>query len=312
MKTIALCIPAYNASWCLPRLLDSAVNQEIPFDEILVYNDCSTDNTSEVARQYGAFVIEGDVNLGCSTGKNRLAEIAKSEWLHFHDADDELLPNFTKTAHDYLKNESPAGILLLNFEYVDFQTGENLGSLQYDRGLLLKDPIKFSIENKIVNFALINKNRFLKIGGFDLDPAVLYNEDRAFYTKAAINGLSFDYESTITCLNYRYSASMSSSNQIKCTQAAYHVFKKVANQVGNKYPLEIANQLWKNAGVAATYRDFSTADDFIKLSIFLTGNKKPIGQNTIFTILGSINPFFALRFREFMIRLFKPHLRKSL
>ena len=100
--SLALCIPAYNAALLLPKLLTSAREQAIPFDEILVYNDCSTDNTAEVARQYGATVVEGDVNSGCSTGKNRLAEVATSDWLHFHDADDDLLPNFTTVAHRWI------------------------------------------------------------------------------------------------------------------------------------------------------------------------------------------------------------------
>ena len=57
-NTLALCIPAFNAAELLPILLTSAKNQTIPFDEILVYNDCSTDNTSEVAKKYGANVID--------------------------------------------------------------------------------------------------------------------------------------------------------------------------------------------------------------------------------------------------------------
>ena len=91
-QTLALCIPAYNAANFLPRLLESARRQAVPFDEIWVYDDCSTDNTSEVAKQFGARVLVGDVNRGCSYAKNRLAEVTESEWIHFHDADDALLP----------------------------------------------------------------------------------------------------------------------------------------------------------------------------------------------------------------------------
>jgi len=97
LETLALCIPAYNAAAYLPRLLTSAVNQAIPFTEILVYDDCSTDSTAAIARSYGANVISGSVNKGCSFGKNALAEKTTCEWIHFHDADDELLPNFTRT-----------------------------------------------------------------------------------------------------------------------------------------------------------------------------------------------------------------------
>src|SRR3712207_6350869 len=96
--TLALCIPAYNAANYLPRLLKSAQNQIVPFDEILVYNDCSKDTTAQVAMQYGAKVVEGDINRGCSFGKNKLAQVTSCSWIHFHDADDELLPTFTTLA----------------------------------------------------------------------------------------------------------------------------------------------------------------------------------------------------------------------
>ena len=94
MSTLALCIPAYNAANYLPRLLQSAKDQSPPFDEILVYNDASTDETISIAEKFGARVISGKLNKGCSFGKNALGEYTKCEWVHFHDADDDLLPGF--------------------------------------------------------------------------------------------------------------------------------------------------------------------------------------------------------------------------
>ena len=57
--TIALLIPAHNAESFLPRLLRSAHAQREPFDEIWVYDDCSTDNTALVAEGFGARVLRG-------------------------------------------------------------------------------------------------------------------------------------------------------------------------------------------------------------------------------------------------------------
>ena len=65
-----------------------------------MYNDCSTDNTAEVARSYGATVISGDENRGCSYGRAQLAEYASTDWIHFHDADDDLLNGFVEACHD--------------------------------------------------------------------------------------------------------------------------------------------------------------------------------------------------------------------
>lgn len=56
---IAMCVPAYNAAKHLPVLIASAAAQTVPFDEIWVYDDASTDDTAEVARALGARVVRG-------------------------------------------------------------------------------------------------------------------------------------------------------------------------------------------------------------------------------------------------------------
>ena len=99
---LAMLIPAYNAAAYLPRLLGSARRQTQTFDEIWVYDDCSTDNTAAVAERYGARVVRGEINRGCSHGKNKLAAETRCEWIHFHDADDELMPNFVERAHVWI------------------------------------------------------------------------------------------------------------------------------------------------------------------------------------------------------------------
>lgn len=306
--TLALCIPAYNAAVFLPKLLTSANNQAIPFDEILVYNDCSTDNTAVVAREFGAKVIDGITNQGCSFGKNQLAAATNCDWIHFHDADDDLLPNFTTVAHPWMNLKDSPDIVLLHFEYRDAETNELISEPHYNREELTSNPIRCAIRDKMVNFALLKKKPFLRIGGFDLDPKVLFNEDRAFYLRAALNGLSFDYEPTLTCINYRYKKSMSASNQMKCFQASFEVFQKAAEKVGHDYPKEIAFQLWKNAAVSASVLDWKTADKSLKLALQLNGTK-PMGESAFFTLVSKINPFFAIRLREYLIRLFKPYLR---
>ncbi len=308
LKKLALCIPAYNAAWCLPSLLQTACNQSIPFDEIWVYDDFSSDNTSEVAQQYGASVIRGSQNRGCSIGKNILAEAASSTWIHFHDADDILLPNFTEIAHQWIEKTNSPDIVLLNYEYRNFKDNTLLGSPEYDREALLRDPVKFVLENKIVNFALCKRSSFLKIGGFDLDTKVLYNEDRAFYTKAIIAGLTFDYEKEVTCINYAYTESMSASNVLKCTAAYLEVSKKAARVFGKSYPSSIAKGLWNNASTAASFQDWALVKENLRLAIRLNG-RRPIDQSNWINVFSLIHPYFSYWSREKLIRLFKPGLR---
>lgn len=60
---ILIIIPAYNESKNLERLLKSFKSLHIDID-ILVINDCSTDDTSEIAKRNGVNVIDLPCNLG--------------------------------------------------------------------------------------------------------------------------------------------------------------------------------------------------------------------------------------------------------
>lgn len=311
METLALCIPAYNAARFLPKLLTSAQGQAIPFDEILVYDDCSIDNTAEVAKKYGAKVIAGDVNRGCSFGKNILANATTADWIHFHDADDDILSGFTVDIHNWIdKNGNDYEVLVLNFSYVNAETGEAMGTASHNAKELHADALRYTINHRIVNFAVYKRSAFLAAGGFDLDVNVLYNEDNAVHQRLARHGLRFDYLEKITCINYHHVVSMSAANRLKCIEANYHVLEKTAAGYGDKYPSELAVQLWSCATLLAAGQDWPYVKKSLDLSNKL-GRRVLRQKNTFFNLSALISPFLAFWFREKLIRLIKPSLRKN-
>ncbi len=309
--TLALCIPAYNAAFYLPRLLESALAQTIQFDEIWVYDDCSTDNTGEIATKFGAKVIRGEVNRGCSHGKNALAVHTTCEWIHFHDADDALYPNFVEQAHKWMQLENPLDVVLFDYEWRLHETDEVIGFRKFNDAQLRENAISYSIREQINPFCgLYRRAAFLQAGGYDTDPLVLYNEDVAFHCRLAIAGLKFAADPTVTVINYCRSNSMSSANQTKCCKAQFHVMRKVAEALNGKYSTEIAQRLWQIAGVSAAYLDWENADNCVNLAIFLN-SKKPQKSSCIFQILCQLNPRLAIRVREYLIRLLKPQIRHN-
>jgi glycosyltransferase involved in cell wall biosynthesis len=310
-NSLALCIPAYNAAAYLPRLLESAVSQTVLFDEIWVYDDCSTDNTGEVATKFGAKVVRGDVNRGCSHGKNTLALHTNCEWIHFHDSDDALYPNFVETAQKWINSQNPPDVVLFDYECRLHETEEIIGFRKFDRTQLQQDAISYAIREQINPFCgVYHKKAYLQAGGYDTDPLVLYNEDVAFHCRLAIAGLKFTAESTVTIINYCRSNSMSGANQVKCCQAQFHVMRKVAEVVGDRYSDEITSRLWEIAAVSAAYSDWKNVDHCIDLAKSIN-NKIPQELNSIFKILCQWNPKAAIRLREKLIRTFKPQLRKQ-
>ena len=50
-KSVSIYIPAYNAEKTIRNTLESIKNQTIPFDEIIVIDDNSTDDTYEYCKK---------------------------------------------------------------------------------------------------------------------------------------------------------------------------------------------------------------------------------------------------------------------
>jgi len=306
---IALLIPAYNAAAYLPRLLESAACQAEPFDEILVYDDCSQDGTAEVAKRHGAHVEGGHVNRGCTYGKAVLVERTRCEWVHFHDADDLLLPNFIVRARDWMSREN-VDVVAFGCEERWDDTRELISVSHPDDGLLMADPVGYTIRNKINAISgIYRRSAFLAAGGFDLDADVLYNEDQACHCSLARAGLRFRGDPTVTVVNLRRRSSMWTANQEKCHRAHYHVMcKALAGSGGEDHKEAIANELWRVVAGAASQLDWQTADKAAALATQLAGpSAAPSGP--VFKALCHFSPHFALRIREMLIRAFKPRLR---
>jgi len=304
-QTLALCVPAYNAAEFLPRLLESARAQTVAFDEVWVYDDCSSDDTGEVAAAFGARVVRGDVNRGCSFGKNALAQRTTCDWIHFHDADDALYTNFVEQARKWMRDDAP-DVVLFGYEEVE---GERRAINRFDSEALRADPLAYAIRNPINTICGIYRRRaFVAAGGFDLDPQVLYNEDKAMHCRIARAGLSFAADPAVTVINYRRPNSMSLANQQKCSRAQYQVMRKMAGAVADRYAADISEMLWKTATAAASFLDWQSVDDCLKLARALK-REVPSDLEPSFKLLCRCNPHLAFRVRELMIRLLKPRLR---
>jgi len=278
---------------------------------VLVYDDCSSDNTAEIARSYGATVISGDENQGCTVARKRLAEHASTDWVHFHDADDELLPNFVERARSWITKEDPPEVILFGYEWRRNDDNSLINTRRFDGEALRTDPIDYTIRTEINPFCgLYHRKSFVEAGGPDTDPNVLYNEDAAMHCKLARAGLRFDADPTVTVINYKREDSMSQGNQVECRRARYYVLKKCAVHNGNTHGETIARELWKSAGLLAAHLQWDLADKAAQLAVQLDG-RVPTHGGPFFTVLGTVHPRMAIRVREGLIRLLKPSLRKA-
>jgi succinoglycan biosynthesis protein ExoO len=94
-------IPAYNVSGIIGRAIRSAAAQTLPPLEILVIDDCSTDDTVEVVRVLGREIpslrlLSTPVNGGPSAARNVGLREAKADWIALLDSDDAWKPGRLK------------------------------------------------------------------------------------------------------------------------------------------------------------------------------------------------------------------------
>jgi Glycosyl transferase family 2 len=309
--TLALCVPAYNAASFLGRLLESAVHQSVPFDEIWVYDDASTDETSEVARRFGARVVRGEGNVGCSAGKNVLVGQCTSNWVHFHDADDALESNFVEVAHRWMEKANPPDVVFFNYRSLSHETNLPLGTREFDGAALRRDPLHYCLSEQVNPFCgLYRRDAFIRAGGWDEDRQVLQSEDQAGHLRLALSGLRFDADPNYTVINYIRAGSMTTSNMPGAQRSTFHVMRRAAEVAPPAYRDIISGRLWSTAGLSAAYNDWENADRAAALALVLTGKAPAIGS-AWFRWLALRNPKLALRLRENLIRVFRPSSRAS-
>lgn len=99
---LTVIIPAYNESASLADTIKSVQNQTIEVEDIIVVDDCSTDNTSQVARDLGVKVLRPARNTGSKAGaQNYALQNIKTEYTMAIDAD-------TMLAEDAIEKLIPA------------------------------------------------------------------------------------------------------------------------------------------------------------------------------------------------------------
>ena len=148
--TIAIVVPVFNVENYVEQTLESIKNQLSSPDEVIIINDGSTDNSSQIINNYnneeGWRIIHKN-NEGLGLTRNYGRSIAKSEYIYFLDSDDIVKNNLILRLREIIQqNDQPDMILF---------SGETFNN---DNSLTSKINLKFSFHgNYSRNSSLITK-----------------------------------------------------------------------------------------------------------------------------------------------------------
>ena len=95
MPAISIILPMYNVEKYIGECLDSILNQTFQNFEVIVVDDCSTDNSAAIVKNYaprfgGRLRLERTLENsgGCAMPRNKGMVLSRGEYLIFLDADD--------------------------------------------------------------------------------------------------------------------------------------------------------------------------------------------------------------------------------
>lgn len=118
---VSVVMPAYNASRIIDNAIHSVLGQTYENWELIVVDDCSTDNTLEILRQFKSDkikLITSKRNSGAVKAMNRGIRAARGKYIAFIDANDMWQPDKLERQLDFMKKKE-AGFVFSSYVFAD-------------------------------------------------------------------------------------------------------------------------------------------------------------------------------------------------
>lgn len=122
---VSVVMPVYNASRFLRQAIESVLSQTYQNLELIAVDDCSTDDSLQILREYQnrderLHVIAGETNQGVSRVRNRGIQEAKGKYIALLDSDD-VWVNTKLERQIALLTENNAEIAYCSVDFIDEQ-----------------------------------------------------------------------------------------------------------------------------------------------------------------------------------------------
>lgn len=123
--TVSVIIPSYNRGRMLKEAVDSVLSQEFCDFELIVVDDGSEDNTSDILASYGNKIkVIRQKNKGVSSARNNGINSSSGNFIAFLDSDDMWLPEKLSTQLAFFENNS--GALICQTEELWLKNGKRV------------------------------------------------------------------------------------------------------------------------------------------------------------------------------------------
>lgn len=186
---ISIIVPIYNVEKYLSKCIDSIINQTYQNIEIILVDDGSPDNCSQICDDYAErdkrIVVVHKKNGGLSDARNYGLDVCKGEYITFIDSDDYVESNYIEVLYRLLKDtNSDISIVgtnsvyedkAVNFECCDYS---NIKKVIYEKEAVIIGTLNVNISQnawgKLYKRYLFDEIRF-PVGFLYEDLAIVFN-----------------------------------------------------------------------------------------------------------------------------------------
>jgi len=183
---VSIIISTYNYATYLPKAIRSCLNQTYKYLEVIVVDDGSTDNTSDVVQEFiDKIIYVYQENQGVSSARNTGLDHATGDFITFLDADDSLTNDSIEVRLDVLLKHDEIGFVMGESYSEDTYSGR-LSYRQKVKKVLISDRFYEDHLMKRISFgpALIRSNLAKR---FRFPAHITNGEDVAYFTKISFS-----------------------------------------------------------------------------------------------------------------------------
>ncbi len=147
MPVVSVITPLYNCSYYLEKTVESVLMQVFRDWELIMVDDCSTDNSLAIARRYAKQdvrikVLQLKGNSGAAVARNTAIEAAQGRFIAFLDSDDQWLPQKLEVQLRFMQEQNVA-FSYAAYEKLDEQ-GTVVGRVGVPKKVSYSDMLKVS------------------------------------------------------------------------------------------------------------------------------------------------------------------------
>lgn len=224
MKGITVIVPCYNVEKYIDKCVQSLINQTYKNLEIILVDDCSTDNTWKIINKYSKNYenikcIKNEKNRGAGYSRNIALKQAKNDYISFIDSDDYIEDNYYESMMKQLKLEKSDLIVCDIFVKYDSVDGTNQRSTacegKIEKYNFIHNGLAASPCNKIFKKQDLLKYPF---------PEGIMNEDIATVLAIIINSKKISYNNEVY---YNYVQRKSSVQNSSLSNSRLDIFKSL-------------------------------------------------------------------------------------